>query len=358
MKVKLSSTRFAGSLYYRATEPARAVNEAGLEVQVTLSYGLATRMSGPAEDESSDVISVDADGADVVVLQLPKTKPALQILRLLQAQGVAVVVEIDDLFSGIAYGHMGFATIQHHNVAHWIAACAREADLVTATTPALLEEYARHGRGVVVPNAIPRRIAELAPAYDRPEPETVTVGWTGSLASHPYDLQAMESGLQQGLDRARRASRFTILGQAMDAQQRLHLPEPPIEVPWKDTVDEYLSAVGELFDVGIAPLRLDRFNEAKSWLKPLEYAARGVFPIRSNTPDYERLGLGMRAKRPRDWADHIAKAIDDGDRRREIAARNREVVLAQHLTEHTAPVWADAWRRALDNRVRSQRIGA
>ncbi|MGY2127636.1 hypothetical protein [Blastococcus sp. SYSU DS0617] len=357
MKVLYSSTRYPGALYYRAAEPARAVNEGGFGVEVTLTYGLATTMDGPVEDESSSVVSVDAQGADVVVLQLPKTKAALEMLRLLQAQGVAVVVELDDLMSGLAYGHASYATIQRYNVASWAATCAREADLVTVTTPALLGEYAKHGRGVVVPNAIPRRIAELPPAYER-DPETVTVGWSGSVGGHPYDLQTMESGLQQGLDRARRAGRFMILGQAMDAQQRLHLPEPPLEVPWKQTVDEYLTAMGELFDVGIAPLRLDRFNESKSWLKPLEYSARGVFAIRAGTADYERLGLGLRAKRPRDWADHICKAIDDPDRRREIAARNREVVLANHLDEHTAPLWADAWHRALDNRVRSQRIGA
>src|SRR3712207_32586 len=149
-----------------------------------------------------------------------------------------------------------------------------------------------------------------------------------------------------------------IIGQAMDARQRLHLPEDPVEIPWKDSVDEYLATVGEQLDVGLAPLRHDRFNECKSWLKPMEYAARGVFAVRSNTPDYERFGLGIRAKRPRDWADHIAKAVDDPDRRREVAVRNREAVLAGHLTEHTAPVWAEAWHRALDNRVRNQRIGA
>lgn len=357
MKVLLSSTRFPGSLYYRATEPARAVNEGGFGVEVELTYGLSTTMDGPGDDESSSVISVDAKGADVVVLQLPKTKAALEMLRLLQAQGVAVVVEMDDLMSGLSFGHLAYASIQHHNVAQWAAACAREADLVTVTTPALLAEYARHGRGMVVPNAIPRRIAELPPAYDR-DPETVTVGWTGSVGGHPYDLQTMDSGLQQGLDRARAANRFMILGQAMDARRRLHLREDPVEVPWKESVDDYLAALGELFDVGIAPLRHDRFNEAKSWLKPLEYAARGVLPIRANTPDYERLGLGIRAKRPRDWADQIAKAIDDPGRRRELAVRNREVVLAGHLTEHTAPLWAEAWQRALVHRAGRDRIGA
>ena len=127
---------------------------------------------------------MDAQGADVVVLQLPKTKAALEILRLLQAQGVAVVVELDDLMKGVAFGHMSYATLRHFKVATWAAACAREADLVTVTTPALLQEYAGHGRGVVIPNAVPRRIVELPPAYER-EPETVTVGWTGSVGGPP-----------------------------------------------------------------------------------------------------------------------------------------------------------------------------
>ena len=83
-------------------------------------------------------------------------------------------------------------------------------------------------------------------------------------------------------------------------RERLHLREDPVEVLWKDDVDQYLTAMGELFDVGIAPLRHDQFNVAKSWLKPMEYAARGVFAIRADTPDYERLGIGIRAKRPRD----------------------------------------------------------
>ncbi|MGY1689565.1 glycosyltransferase family protein [Geodermatophilus sp. SYSU D01105] len=357
MKVLISSTHFAGSLYYRATAPAEAVNAAGLGVDVEVSYGLATTMDGPPDDPDSSVVAVDAQGADVVVLQLPKTKAALEMLRLLQAQGVAVVVEMDDLFTAISYGHMGYDVLIRHNVAKWAALCAREADLVTVTSPALLEEYAAHGRGAVVPNAVPRRLAELPPAYER-EPEVVTVGWTGSVASHPYDLQVMESGLQQGLDRTRGRSRFMVLGQALDAQKRLHLPEPPLEVEWKREVEDYVQAVGELFDVGLAPLRLDRFNECKSWLKVMEYSARGVFSIRSLTAEYERLGLGMRAKRPRDWAGHIARAVEDADFRRETAAAARERVLAGHLTEHTAERWVAAWQRAADNRARAGRLSA
>ncbi len=90
----------------------------------------------------------------------------------------------------------------------------------------------------------------------------------------------------------------------------------------------------------------------------LEYSARVVFAVRSPSAEYERLGLGYRAKRPRDWAAALTRAVEDADWRREQAAANREQVLARHLTEHTAELWATAWRTAREKRSRADRIGA
>jgi hypothetical protein len=148
-----------------------------------------------------------------------------------------------------------------------------------------------------------------------------------------------------------------ILGQKGDARDRMRLPEEPVEVPWVNGVDQYLTTLGELFDIGIAPLRIDRFNTCKSWLKPLEYAARGVHSVRSRTEEYERLGVGHPARATKDWAHALASAVENDDRRRTLAAAAREKVLAQHLTEHTAELWATAWRRALEHRARTRPTG-
>jgi hypothetical protein len=357
VNVLIASSGRAGPYYYRIQEPTRAVEEAGLGVRVVVRQGLATTMRPSASGGDPEVVDVDAEGADVVVLQLPKTVEMLQCIRILQGQGVAVVVEMDDLLSAVPFGHAAHQMLVRKGMARRAVECAREADFVTTSTPALLDEYAPRGGGAVVPNAIPRRIAELTPAYDR-EPEVVTVGWTGTVASHPYDLQEMGSGLQQALDSTRGASRFVILGQKGDARERLRLPEEPEEVPWIMDVDAYSTAVGDLFDVGVAPLRVDRFNTAKSWLKALEFAARGVYFVRSPSAEYERLGLGMRARSPRDWAKWVTLGIQDADRRREHAVRAREAVLAAHLTEHTAAGWVAAWQQAIDIRTRSGRKGA
>lgn len=352
MRVLLARSGSIGSSYYRINEPARAVAEADLGVDVQVRKGIATVMHQGPGDDAPQVVDVDAEGADVVVLQLPKTAEMLQILRLLQGQGVAVVVEMDDLLTGVPFGHMAHRTLVRAGKGDMAAQCAREADLVTVTTPALLGEYARHGRGVVVPNAIPRRIAELPPAYER-EPEVLTIGWTGNVLGHPYDLQELGSGLQQALDRTRPNSRMLVLGQKWDLRTRLGLPTEPDEVGWVDDVDTYAARMGELFDIGIAPLRLDKFNECKSWLKPLEYSARGVYCVRAKSSEYERLGLGVPARAPKDWAKWISAGVSDADRRRTVAAAAREQVLAHHLTEHTAERWVAAWRTAMDNRART-----
>jgi hypothetical protein len=350
VKVLLARAALSGSVYYRVDEPARAVREGGADVEVEVRHGLETTMSR-TPDGQQVITGVDARGADVVVLQLPKTLAMLHMVRVLQAQGVAVVVEIDDLLSGVPYGHMGHSGLVRDGRARLALECAREADLVTTSTPLLLEEYARHGRGAVVPNAVPRRLAELPPAYER-DPDVVVVGWTGNVQGHPYDLQEMGSGLRQALDRTQGASRFVILGQKFDARQRLGLADEPDEVPWVHDANEYIVRMGEVFDVGLAPLRLDRFNQCKSWLKPLEYSARGVLCVRARSADYERLGLGLPAKAPKDWAKWITVAVQDADRRRELAAAARDTVLAGHLTEHTAQRWIDAWGTALDNAAR------
>src|SRR3954469_18468770 len=237
----------AGSIHYRVNEPVRAIRESGIDVDIHTTVGLTTTVR-PTADGGSEVTDVEVGDFDVVVLQLPKTEAMLQSLRILKDKGLAVVVEGDDLLSGVPYGHMARDALQRKGMARMMLECAREADLVTVSTPALLEEHASHGRGGGVPHALHREIAELPPAYER-EPETVAIGWTGNVLGHPYDLQEMGSGLRQALDRTRGRSRFVVLGQRWDARERLGRTEEPEEISWLDDTYEYLMRLGELFDI-------------------------------------------------------------------------------------------------------------
>jgi hypothetical protein len=357
MKVLIMHAGQDAQDFYRVREPVRAIREAGLDLEIETTRGIATMVRPGADRGEGEVYDADARGADVVVLQLPKTAAMLQTIRVLQGQGVAVVVEMDDLLSHVPFGTPSHDVLVRKGMGRQAAECARQADFVTTTTPALLEEYGARGRGAVIPNAVPRRVAELPPAYER-EPAIVTIGWTGSVFFHPYDLEEIGSGLQQALDRTAGRSRFAVLGQKGDARSRLRLTAEPDELPWIEDVDAYTRTLGEAFDVGIAPLRIDRFNTSKSWLKAVEYAARGVWFARSPVTEYERLGLGWRARNAKDWAKALTTAVERPDRRREQAAANREAVLAGHLTEHTAERWVAAWRAAADGAARNRRTSA
>lgn len=343
MRVLLFPADGSGCGFYRMREPARAVAEAfpDIDVQVT------DQIVGYIDRDTRELDHLDVDGADVVVLQ---RTVSVDWVRQLKKQGVAVVIELDDLLSGLPVEHVGYRAYATTDMAARVEQCAREADYVTVSTPALLAAYARHGRGAVIPNAIPRALAELPPAYER-TPDPVTVGWTGIVSSHPLDLPVIGWGLRQALNEAGERARFLTWGERGVREQ---LGVAPQVTSWRPDPEAFVADVGEQLDVGLAPLHDSRFNRAKSWLKPLEYAARGVLPIYSPTIEYARLRLGVPAARPGDWAKHVARAISDGDWRRQVAERARLQVLDRHLTEHTAERWAAAWWAAADQRARTR----
>lgn len=351
MKVLLLPADKSGCRYYRMEEPARAIRESGADVEIEIQIHLD--VDGERREDTTVIRSVDPHGADVVVFQRPTNHAMLQAMRILQRMGVACVVEIDDLLHAVSNAHAGYRAIIDQGAAARCQAMCREADLVTVSAQSLLGEYARHGRGHMIPNAIPRRVVDLPPAFER-SPNIVQVGWTGSVYTHPHDLQMIGTGLRTALDRSPGRSRFSIIGQAHGARERLGLAQEIPEHGWLGSVDHYLQQIGHRLDVGIAPLRDDRFNRGKSYLKPMEFAARGVYVVRSVIAEYEALGIGMRAKSPKDWARFIDRAIQDPDHRRSLAEQMHERVRASHLTEHTVDRWVSAWHQALDNRVRSR----
>lgn len=354
MKVLLLPADRSGCAFYRISEPAKAVQAAYPDIEIEISHHLDVDGEyTTGSNEPTRLSSVDPHGADVVVFQRPSNRAFPQAIQKLKEMGVAVIVEIDDLLHGVSTAHSGYRELVLNGGGNRIIDCARQADLLTVSTPALARIYGTHCPSVVIPNAIPRRIAELTPAYER-NPEVITIGWTGSVFTHPHDLQMMGSGMRTALQSTQGRGRFVIFGQAHGAQERLSLPDTVPEIMWISDPEAYLRALGAFFEVGVAPLRMDTFNEAKSGLKPLEYASRGIYPVRSITPEYTRQDIGRFARSPKDWGRELTRAVLDPDMRREFAAKERERVLAGHLLDNTVEQWATAWRMAADIAARTR----
>lgn len=319
MKVLALAADDGGCGFYRIRLPALHIPN--VTVRQSIRVG---------RDISGAVRHVDID-ADLIVLQRPSTPHLVELIPALQRQGVTVVVELDD---DLGHVHPDNPARSPHAAQALTEAC-RLADLVTCTTPALAKRYG-HGHAVVVPNYIPA-------AWLRIEADRSGVGWSGSVLTHPGDLEATKGQV------ARAIEDFKVIGTGTGVQQALGLRRPPYATGWLP-LDRYPQALATL-RIGVVPLADSPFNRAKSALKMLEMAALGVVPITSPTPDNRRLhnlGIGLLAERPADWHRHLNRLQNDARFHAEILAESRNAAATQTI-EANAWRFEEAWARARTN---------
>lgn len=346
MRILVEPVDNAGVGNYRLRLPAEALAAAGHDVIIDVRGPQVLwdqRWEGAAPPVGARVVGLyGKPPADVVVLQRPTVLYRLDALRHLQQAGVKVVVDIDDRLDRVHKSHAArkgfYQPTAHHEI---FDQCCREADLVTCSTPALLDRYG-HGHGVVLPNLVPERYLS---AWGQKRPETV--GWSGYVGTHPTDLQ-QTGGVLGALPRPWTVH---IVGEPDGVRQALGLRTEP---SCSGTVSfaEYPLALAEL-EVGIVPLELSAFNQAKSCLKAMEMAAVGVPVVMSPTADNLRIhreGVGLVAESRGQWRRHLGRLTGDADLRYELADRGREV-MAQFTYEEHCGRWWDAWASTVREKV-------
>jgi len=299
-------------------------------------------------DRVVDVLD-EIDG-DVVVFQRPLTRDTVELMSVIRDKGAAIVVEVDDDFSHLPLRHPARTELNpidrpDHNW-RWLELACQRADLVTVSTPRLAEVYGSHGRVVVLPNYVPESYLKVDPVRRRIHP---WIGWSGSTITHVGDLQVTKGGIAQALEATDAV--LHVIGTGQGVREGLGA-EPKRATGWVD-IEFYPGAMAAL-DVGIAPLRLSPFNDAKSHLKMLEWAALGVPCIGSPTDEYTRFaeaGGGSLAYTPNDWAQLATSLLRSADCREAKGEHARQVVADGYTIEQHAHRWWDAWKQAADNRA-------
>lgn len=222
------------------------------------------------------------------------------------------------------------------------------ADLVTTTTETLAERLSAWNRNVLVlPNMIPRWLLR----HDRPVTNgRVTIGWAGG-PGHARDFGEVAAPLRRLLRNSRYRDRVEFHMIGPDWTERVTSPRSTTRhTGWFPKVEDLYRVID--FDIGIAPLRPNPFNEAKSDVKLLEYAALGIAPVLSSTGPYadayaagapSRLVPGpSRPGGPPAWEETLRDLIDDGDTRVQLGKAAREWAAGRTI-EGNAHLWESAY---------------
>ena len=351
MKVYVFPADMNGCGYYRLIWPAEVLRAHGHDVSVIVPKNRDEMLQGRMQGDQMVDVKIPND-ADVIVFQRITHRHLVQAIPLIRKRGIAVVVDMDDDLTCIHPANPAFTALhprsgnRDHSWENTLRACAN-ATMVTVSTPALLQRYARTTLGRVLYNMVPERML----AVERVDSDVV--GWAGSVHSHPTDLQVMGPSIAQHLQAG---NRFRIVGPIAGVHNALGVSKS-VEIDTTDVVHDiyqWPQAVATL-GIGVAPLVDSKFNTAKSWLKMAEMAAVGVPCVASPRDEYARLhkkGVGLLAKNPTEWRQRLNALVSDAALREELSGKGREVM--KDLTiEGNAELWLETWRDALKFQRRS-----
>ena len=289
---------------------------------------------------------------DVIVFQRPLLEAFYDTMLFAQKKGIACVVEIDDDLKATDPGNIAYDAMNPKTspTSNWdfLVKCCDIADLVICSTSELARRYAPHGRFRVLRNRIP---AEEFKREKIAFPE-LRVGWTGTVQTHPQDIDAAGSHIGAAIANYADDPNFYVVGDGQFVKEKLHLHGDVIPTGWVPRED-YLHTMNGHIDIGVVPLKLDQFNHSKSWLKSLEMASQGipsvVSPTIENTLLSEVTGNPIATKM-KDWQKHLKRLLTDRDFYDERSWTVRESVSSMTYENHVED-WIEAWNSAVENRV-------
>lgn len=347
---------------YRCLLPGRELERRGHEVFI---HGNPDRPWAPDGDRNvplRNVLGIRGDGsleesfdADVYVFQQRFEFWVPSAIRLLRRLGKVVVGETCDLYDGLDPSSPAARTLAKHSAVMSVRSLNEGfafSNAVTVSTPALAEHYGRYNPDVrVLPAYLDWEQWELVEQQSEVERPKVRVGWLGWLPTRGNDMDVLRGWMADWLLKHPNVE-FVSVGER-PGEQRVHTRlSVPKHQRW--TVEgvpfHQLAGIVPTIDIGLVPLELNEFNECKSWLKGLEYAACGIPCIASPTGQYREFvepGVtGLLATSREEWVAALDLLVADEELRRSMGRAARRKAEQMTIQKH-AHLWADTYQSLL-----------
>lgn len=300
----------------------------------------------PAEKRTKGAVlhSAKAIKVDTVILKLFMHKDAPAMVRRARDLGQTVIVDVDDHFENLPTYNQAFHNTdpkKHpENNRNFFHQSINEASGVITSSKFLQDRMLKRNRNsVLVRNAIEPDLFRKSLHYN---PQTI--GWIGGLAWREGDLKEVSNSVEHFM-RKHPQIRFFHGGASSFKNMRdiIEIPESRYSEHGTLAPNHY-GALMDSLDIGLVPLQNNTFNEAKSFLKGLEYAISGVPFIASPTYEYRYLnkqGVGLIAKRRGDWEKQLESLLNPKIYK-SYSEAGYDIVMERHTYKQRTKEWIEA----------------
>ena len=296
-----------GAGNYRITNPMLALEKLGHEVEIIQAgYGLRVSSRQLIGDALILQRQNDLMYYDLVASLPPELRPR-------------VVYEIDDLLWNF-HGMNNPGAALEKDLQRTVPPMIRKADAVFCSTPELARKCQEFNQDThVLLNAIDYQIRDWGSNHEGFPliNNRKVIGWSGG-GWHDGDWDVMGKSLRNALLSSpgwcflAQGDPVAILGWVKKAK----LPKGQVVIAdWMEFGEH--PSIYSLFDIGIAPLMSNAYNNCKSELKLIELGARGIPYVASDCSAYRRFyrntgGFGgYLAKTEKEWDYLLRQAMSD-----------------------------------------------
>lgn len=341
LKVLLWPGDTGGCAFHRMRLPGGIAKANGVDVEVL------DKVPARVQADGSYRVVTQGFEADLIVIQRPLYRHIAEAIPLFQEEGIAVAVEIDDDLSALPKNHLAYKRIHPDQSPdlnwNWFDIAIQSCDYLICSTVALARKYGDPDTTSIIRNYIPKEITEI----EKKKP-LHSVGWTSSVETHPNDLQVTRGGVSAAIQES--GASLYVIGDTTNVAKNLGCAKDvKVHTPgWVD-IEEYYHYLRAI-EVGIVPLELTQFNQAKSNLKGLEFAALGIPFVASETEEYIALanqGAGSLASSSSQWYDSTLAYLTDEFYRNDMGEQARETVKRYYLLEDNWHHYPEAWESAI-----------
>ena len=291
------------------------------------------------------------NNTQLVVMQKIHTPEGLSLVKLIRGHTkIPLLMETDDYFLGVNSDSPAFEVYKPGaDASYWALEQMRLSNGIITSTKYLAKLYERfNGSIYVIPNGIDlksfkggdRNIRHTQSKCNLERPGASVpplLGWCGSC-THTSDLEILIPIIEHFKD-----VRFYFWG---GLPEFIKGENVTVDTEWV-SIDQYFKKLRSLkFDIGLAPIRDNEFNRAKSNLRWLEYSALGIPTVASNVEPYRRT-TALLANNKEGWIRHLEKLIKNSNYRKELGARSYKTIETYFDTPVVTKKYAETLRRFL-----------